>query len=146
MAEVLFINEEYFKRNISHLQLIDSAKIVSSIRLVQKTNLTDIITLPVYNHYQELLSSSTAFSDAEKLLFDNMQLYLVVKTAEEMLYASPDAAKDGAHLAYKQKANLMEARVVRNINADPALLALAQSGSEEFNDAEMDTAGGFYFV
>jgi len=146
MADTLFINEEYFKKNISHKQSVDNAQIISSIRVVQRTNLVDIITESVYDDLQTKITDGTPLTDGEEKLMESIQLYLAVKTAEELIYASPDEAKEGSHLSYKQKANLMEARIVRDINRDATILALAQSDAEDFDDTEMDTAGGFYFV
>ena len=146
MAEVLFINEEFFKKNISHKQSFDTNQVVSSIRLVQKTNLKSILTDPIYDNFQTKLSDNTAFTEAEERLFGSLQLYLAVKVAEELIYAAPrDEDKDGGSLVYKSKASLMEARIVRDINRDSTLLALAQSGTEEFFDEVMPSTGGFYF-
>mgnify|MGYP000934236603 CR=1 FL=1 len=146
MADSLFINEEFYKKNISHKQSVDHAQIISSIRLVQKTNLISVITQSIYDLYQTKIVDGTVFTAGEEKLFGSIQLYLAVKTAQEIIYASPVEAKDGSHISYKQKTNLMEARVIRDINRDPLLLALAQSDSLEFDDEEMDSAGGFYFI
>ena len=149
MGDILFINEEYFKRNVSHKQSFDTNQVISSIRLVQKTNLISIISEPIYDLFQDKLTSGAEFTDGEAKLFDTMQLFLAVKVAEEMIYASPtnnDNSKDGSHLTYRNKSILMEARMVRDINRDSDLLTLAQSGSEEFDDTEMDIQGGFYFA
>lgn len=146
MADVLFINEEFFKKNISHKQSFDTNQVISSIRLVQKTNLKSVLTDPIYDNYQTKLSANTTFTDGEERLFDSVQLFLAVKVAEELMYAAPrDEEKDGSHLVYRSKASLMEARIVRDINRDEVLLALAQSGTEEFLDDEMSMQGGFYF-
>ena len=146
MADVLFINEEFFKKNISHKQNFDINQVVSSIRLVQKTNLKNIITDPIYDNLQTKLKDNTEFEDAETALFESVQLFLAVKVAEEMIYASPRSEdKDGEHLVYRSKASLMEARIVRDISRDDTLLALAQSGTEDFIDTEMPIQGGFYF-
>lgn len=148
MADTLFINEEFFKKNISHRQTFNSAQVISTIRLVQKTNLISIITLPIYENFQTKINDAVIFSVAEANLFDSVQLYLAVKTAEEMLYSAPNDDKDnkeGASLAYHNKCVLLEARIVRDINRDSTLLALAQSGSDDFDDEEMDVQGGFYF-
>jgi len=148
MADTLFINEEFFKKNISHRQTFDSAQVISTIRLVQKTNLISIITLPVYDYFQASLSDVSLLTEAEVKLYESIQLYLAVKSAEELLYAAPNAEidnKEGASLSSNNKCILMEARIVRDINRDATLLALAQSGSDEFDDEEMDVQGGFYF-
>ena len=148
MADTLFINEDFFKKNISHRQSFDSAQVISTIRLVQKTNLISIITLPVYDYFQTSLADISLLTDAETKLFESIQLFLAVKSAEELLYAAPTTDidnKSGAHLSYNNKSVLMEARMVRDINRDTTLLALAQSGSDEFDDEEMDVQGGFYF-
>lgn len=146
MADVLFINEEFFKKNISHKQSFDTNQVVSAIRLVQKTNLKSILTDPIYDNFQDKLIASTAFSEAEERLFESMQLFLAVKTAEELLYSAPRTEeKDGGNVLYRSKASLMEARIVRDINRDETLLALAQSSTEDFLDTEMDSAGSFYF-
>ena len=146
MADTLFINEEFFKRNISHKQVIDSAQIVSSIRLVQKTNLVSIITSEVYDNFQTKLKAGTTLTAGEEKLLYSIQLYLAVKVAEEMVYASPDEKKEGSQVSYRQKANLMEARVIRDINRDDNLLALANTDEVDFDDEQMDSAGSFYFV
>jgi len=146
MADALFINEEFYKKNVSHKQSYDSAQIISSIRLVQKTNLVSIITQSIYDSLQEKIANSTAFTVGEEKLLDSIQLFLAVKTAEELIYAAPEEIRDGSGISYKQKSNLMEARIVRDINRDADLLALAQSDSVEFDDAELDNAGGFYFT
>jgi len=148
MADTLFINEDFFKKNISHRQTFNSSQVISTIRLIQKTNLISIITLPVYDNFQTKINDVVIFSDAESSLFNSIQLFLAVKTAEEMLYAAPNDErdnKDGASLAYHNKSVLLEARMVRDINRDATLLALAQSGADEFDDEEMDVQGGFYF-
>lgn len=148
MADTLFINEQFYKKNISHKQSFDSNQVISTIRLVQKTNLISIITLPVYNYFQSKMSDIESLTAVETALFESIQLYLAVKSAEELIYASPtgkDEAKDGASLTYHNKAVLLEARIVRDINRDDVLLELAQSGSDEFDDEEMDVQGGFYF-
>ena len=148
MAELLFINEEFFKRNISHKQSFNTEQVISTIRLVQKTNLISIITQPVYDNFQTKLANSTLFTAGEDKLFGSIQLYLAVKVAEEMIYSAPNYDsdnKDGASLTYHNKSVLMEARMVRDINRDSALLALAQSSEDIFNDEEMEIQGGFYF-
>lgn len=148
MADSLFINEDFFKRNISHRQSFDSNQVLSTIRLVQKTNLISIITLPIYENFQDKISNTTAFTAAEEKLFESIQLFLAVKSAEELLYAAPNQEidnKSGANLSYHNKSVLMEARIVRDINRDATLLALAQSGSDDFDEEEMDVQGGFYF-
>jgi hypothetical protein len=149
MAEVLFINEEFFKKNISHRQSFDTNQVISSIRLVQKTNLKSIISDPVYDDFQTKLKAATVFTAAEEKLFESMQLFLAVKTAEEMSYSAPTRdgdTKDDSHISYRNKSVLMEARIVRDINRDATLLALAQSGTEDFDDEAMSDAGSFYFL
>ena len=148
MEEVLFINEEFYKKNISHRQAQDTSQVVSTIRLVQKTNLKSIVSDPVYDYFQTQLLASATLTEPELKLFQSIQMFLAVKVAEEMVYAAPRAEeneKGGSHLSYRSKASLMEARIVRDINRDSALLALAQSGTEEFDDTEFDNQGGFYF-
>jgi len=148
MSDTLFINEEYFIKNISQRQSFDRTQILSTIRLIQKTNLVSIISVPLYENFQTKIAASGAFTAGEQKLFDTMQLFLAVKVAEEMVYAAPTRDgdyKDASSLSYRNKSTLMEARMVRDINRDEILLALAQSGSEEFDDEEMDMQGGFYF-
>ena len=147
MAELLFINEAFFKKNISHKQSFNTDQVISTIRLLQKTNLISIITQPVYDNFQTKLSTNAIFTDGEQKLFDTIQLYLAVKVAEEMIYSAPNSDsdnKDGASLSYHNKGVLLEARMVRDINRDSALLTLAQSSEDEFNDEEMEIQGGFY--
>jgi len=147
MSDVLFINEEFFIKNVAQRQSFDRTQILSTIRLIQKTNLISIISVPVYDSFQTKLKEVTAFNDGEQKLFDTMQLFLAVKVAEEMVYAAPTKEgdyKDSSALSYRNKSTLMEARIVRDINRDENLLTLAQSGSEEFDDTEMDMQGGFY--
>lgn len=146
MADTLFINEEFYKKNVSHRQSVDSAQVVSTIRLVQKTNLVSIITTAVYDDFQTKLKDGTDLTSGEEKLLYSMQLYLAVKVAEELVYASPDEKKEGSHISYSQKAKLMEARIVRDINRDTDILALANTDELDFDDEEMDTAGGFYFL
>jgi len=147
MADTLLINEEFYKQNISHRQSVDSAQIISTIRLVQKTNLASIITQAVYDDYQTKLKAGDTLTAGEEKLLYSMQLYLAVKVAEELIYASPKTElKDGSHVSYSQKAKLMEARIVRDINRDSIILALANTDEVDFDDEEMDSAGGFYFV
>lgn len=146
MADLLFINEEFFKRNISHKQSFDNAQVTSTIRLVQKTNLVSIITDAVYQNFQTKLSETTALTAGEEKLLYSIQLFLAVKCAEELIYASPEEMKEGSNISYKQKANLMEARIIRDINRDAALLTLASSDEEDFDDEEFDNAGGFYYI
>ena len=148
MADILFINEEFFKKNISHRQSFDKNQVISTIRLVQKTNLISIISVPVYDEIQRKLKAPENFTVGEQKLFDTIQLFLAVKTAEELVYSAPrraDEEKDDSHISYRNKSTLMEARIVRDINRDADLLALAQSGTEDFLDGEMELAGGFYF-
>lgn len=148
MAEILFINEDFFKKNISHRQSFDSNQVISTIRLIQKTNLVSIITLPVYEYFKTKLQGVDPLSDTEQKLFESIQLYLAVKSAEEMLYAAPTTDidnKEGASLSYHNKSVLIEARMVRDINRDADLLTLAQSGADTFDEQEMDVQGGFYF-
>ena len=45
MAENLFINAEFFKRNIPHKQVFDTNQVMSAVRLIQKTNLVSIISV-----------------------------------------------------------------------------------------------------
>lgn len=146
MADLLFINEEFFKKNVSHKQRMDSAQIISSIRLVQKTNVVSIITESIYNVLQSKLSTGASLTSGEEKLLYSIQLYLAVKVAEEMIYASPELSKEGSHVSYTQKAKLLEARIVRDINRDSGLLTLAQGDELDYDDAEMDSAGGFYLV
>jgi hypothetical protein len=148
MADVLFINEEFFKKNISHKQSFDTNQVVSSIRLVQKTNLKSIISDPIYDDFQVKLKAATEFNAAEQKLFESIQLFLAVKVAEEMAYAAPTKEgdiKDDSHISYRNKSTLMEARIIRDINRDTDLLTLAQSGTEDFDDTEMGVQGNFYF-
>ncbi len=148
MADILFINEEFFKQNVSQKQSYDKEQVISSIRLIQKTNLISIISLPVYENFQAKLASGDAFTSGEQKLFDTMQLFLAVKVAEEMIFSAPRREadhKDDAHISYGNKSILMEARMVRDINRDTELLALAQSGEEDFSTEVMDVRGGFYF-
>lgn len=148
MADVLFINEEFFKKNISHRQNFDTTQVVSTIRLVQKTNLKSIISDPIYESLQTKLKAATELTEGEEKMFESIQLFLAVKCAEELVYAAPRSEEDdksGSHLSYRSKASLMEARIVRDINRDSDLLTLAQSGTEDFFESEMDVQGGFYF-
>ena len=146
MNDVLLINEEFFKKNVSHNQSFDTNQVISSIRLVQKTNLASIVTEKVYNHFQDILRNASPFQPSEEKLFESMQLFLAVKVAEELVYASPsDDYKSSSHISYRNKATLLEARIVRDINRDATLLSLARSDENEFDDAEMDIQGGFYF-
>ena len=149
MSDALFINEEFFKKNIPHKQSFDTNQVISAIRLVQKTNLVDVISLPVYDRFQELIKGSGNFSDAETKLFGSIQLYMTVKVAEELIDTAPrdeSGKSESSHLSYAKKVILMEARMVRDINRDSTLLALAQSGADEFNTEEMPQTGGFFFV
>ena len=146
MADTLFINEEFYKKNISHRQTLDNAQIISAIRLVQQTNLVSVLTEAVYDSLQTKIKAGDTLTEGEEKLMESIQLYLAVKVAQEMAYSSPTEFKDGSHVSYKQKTNLMEARIVRDMNRDPDLLALAQSDEVEFDDTEFDSAGGFYFV
>lgn len=146
MADALFINEEFYKKNISHRQSVDSAQIISTIRLVQKTNLVSIITQAVYDDLQTKIKDNVTLTAGEEKLLYSIQLFLAVKCAEELVYASPDDKKEGSHLSYSNKAKLMEARIVRDINRDTDILALANTDEVDFDDEEMDSAGSFYFV
>lgn len=148
MNDVLFINEEYFKKNISHKQNFDSNQVISTVRLVQKTNLISIVTEAVYDSFQKSLKDVIEFTEGEQRLFESMQLYLAVKSAEEMSYAAPNRDiddNDGSALTYRNKARLLEARIVRDINRDADILTLAQTDSVQFDDGEMNVTGGFYF-
>ena len=148
MAENLFINEEFFKKNIPHKQVFDTNQVLSAVRLLQKTNLVSIISVPVYDNFQTKISSGAVFTDAEEKLFETMQLFLAVKVAQELLDTTPSGVSDNSdnsHLSYGNKSTLMEARIIRDINRDSALLALAQSGTDTFDTDEMSQSGGFYF-
>lgn len=149
MADILFINEEFFMKNIPHKQSFDKGHVLSAIRLVQKTNLTSLISLPVYDRLQLALSTNDTFSDGENKLFASIQLYLAVKVAEELIDTAPreeGMKADASHLSYSNKSTLMEARIVRDINRDSDLLQLAQSGLDTFDTEEMPQSGGFFFV
>lgn len=149
MADSLYINEAFFKRMIPHKQSFDSAQVISAIRLVQSTNLISIISVPVYDNFQAKISSNATFTAGEDKLFETMQLYLAVKVAQEMIDTAPkmkESNSDDSHLSYENKSTLMEARMVRDINRDEELLALAQSGTDAFDANEMSQSGGFFFV
>ena len=149
MAENLFINEEFFKKNIPHKQAFNTDQVLSAIRLLQKTNLISIISVPVYDNFQTKISSGAVFTAGEEKLFETMQLFLAVKTAQELIDTAPRNREDNAdesHLSYGNKSTLMEARIVRDINRDATLLALAQSGTDTFDTDEMSQPGGFYFT
>lgn len=148
MADNLFINEEFFKKNIPHKQSFDTKQVLSAIRLLQKTNLVSIISVPIYDNFQSKILSGDVFTAGEEKLFETMQLFLAVKVAQELIDTSPSAAADNAtdaHLSYGNKSTLMEARIIRDINRDTALLTLAQSGTDAFDTDEMAQSGGFYF-
>lgn len=148
MADNLFINEEFFKKNIPHKQVFDTAQVLSAVRLLQKTNLISIISVPIYDNFQAKISSGSVFTAAEDKLFETMQLFLAVKVAQELIDTSPSASTDSSvdsHLSYGNKSTLMEARIIRDINRDATLLALAQSGTDTFDTDEMAQSGGFYF-
>ena len=148
MAENLFINAEFFKRNIPHKQVFDTNQVMSAVRLIQKTNLVSIISVPVYDNFQDKITSGEVFTVAEEKLFETMQLFLAVKVAQELIDTSPSAMADNAnesHLSYGNKSTLMEARIIRDINRDEDLLELAQTGTDTFDTEEMSQSGGFYF-
>ena len=148
MANNLFINEEFFKKNIPHKQVFDTNQVLSAVRLLQKTNLVSIISVPVYDNFQTKISSGEVFTAAEEKLFETMQLFLAVKVAQELLDTTPSGVSDNSdnsHLSYGNKSTLMEARIIRDINRDSTLLALAQSGTDTFDTDEMAQSGGFYF-
>ena len=148
MAENLFINAEFFKKNIPHKQVFDTNQVMSAVRLLQKTNLVSIISVPVYDNFQSKITSGEVFTAAEEKLFETMQLFLAVKVAQELIDTSPSGVADNAnesHLSYGNKSTLMEARIIRDINRDEDLLALAQTGTDTFDTEEMSQSGGFYF-
>ena len=149
MADILFINEEFYKKNVSHKQAFDTSQIISAIRLVQKTNLVSIISVPIYDSFQSKLLGNIELTAGEQKLFESIQLFLAVKVAEESLDTSDkesESNSDASHLSYRSKCRLMEARIVRDIKRDSDLLALAQTATDEFDDEEMSQAGGFYFL
>jgi len=149
IGDILYINEEYFKKVISHLRSIDGDQIISTVRLIQTTDLVSVITQSVYDTIQTKIKDATPFDPAEQRLFEDIQMYLAVKAALELAHSSPlkvdDSIRETAHLAYRSKASLLEARMVRTIKNDSTLLTEAQSDSQEFDETEMDIQGGFYF-
>ena len=149
IADTLFINEAYFKKVISHLRSIDGNMIISTVRLIQTTDLVNVITNTVYDNIETKLKNSDPFTPAEQKLFEDIQMFLAVKAALELAHSAPikldDSIRDTAHLAYRSKASLLEARMVRTIKNDSTLLSEAVSDSQEFDDNEMDIQVGFYF-
>ena len=148
MADNLFINAEFFKKNIPHKQVFDTNQVMSAVRLLQKTNLVSIISVPIYDNFQSKITSGEVFTAAEEKLFETMQLFLAVKVAQELIDTSPSGVADNAgdsHLSYGNKSTLMEARIIRDINRDEDLLELAQTGTDTFDTEEMSQSGGFYF-
>jgi len=86
---------------------------------------------------------------AEEALLVNCQMYVALKSAEQLTYIQPtrdDNQRDVANVAYKNKAILIEARIIRDINNDDDLSTLAGTSDVDFNDDEMPQSGGFFFV
>ena len=148
--EVLFINEEFYKRHISSTRGIDDAQIVSTVRLVQNTNLKELISEPVYDQLQSVFAENADFTAGEERLFAHIQLYLAVTCAYEMTMASPtrdDTIREESPKVYQDKSHMLEGMIVRDINADPTLLALAQTGTvETWIDEDEPSLGGFFYV
>ena len=149
-GEVLFINEEFFKRMIPSVRSIDDSQVVAAIRLVQKTNLLEIISEPVYNYLQTIFADDDDFSAGEQRLFNHIQSFLAVKVAHELTMSAPlrdNQIRDEASKVYNDKATMLEGMIIRDINNDSALLSLAQSSNVEtwYND-DADNNGGFYFA
>lgn len=148
--EVLFIGEAYYKRMISVTRGIDDAQIVSTIRLVQNTNLKELISEPVYDKLQQVFVDDVDFTAGEERLFTHVQLYLAVTCAYEITMASPtrdDTIREESPKVYLDKSHMLEGMVIRDINSDPELLALAQTGTvETWLNTDEPSLGGFYFV
>lgn len=147
---VYFINADYYKKYIPTTRGVDDAQITSAIKLIQETNLVEVISEPVYNYYQEIFSNDDDMSPSETRLFNHMQTYLAVKTALQFVYVSPtrdDTVRSDSDLVYRDKAEILEGMMIRDIEADAALLTLAQSSNIEqwFSDTESYT-GGFFYV
>lgn len=145
---VVFINEEYFKKVVPHTRGIDGNQIISAIRLVQDTDLQSVLTNKVYDHMVTQIATSATLTDGETALFNEMQMYLALKAAEQLFYIQPtrdDEQRDLAGVAYRNKATIIEARMVRVIKNDDALLTLAGTSAIGFDDVEMSNQGGFYF-
>lgn len=145
---VLFINEEYYKKVVPHTRGVDNNQLLSAIRLIQTTDLRSVLTDPVYDLIETKLNDAVAFTAGEEALYKEMQMYLALKAAEQLHYIQPtrdDEQRDLAGVAYRNKATLIEARLVRVIKNDDALLTLANTSAVEFDDVEMSNQGGFYF-
>ncbi len=148
MAEVLFINEDYYKKVVPHVRGIDDNQIISTVRLVQKTDLISLITQPVYDRLVSGLIEDDLVT-AEEALLVNCQMYIALKSAEQLTYIQPtrdDTQRDVANVAYKNKATLIEARIIRDIKNDADLSTLAGTSDVDFVDDEMPQSGGFFYI
>lgn len=150
MAEVLFINEEFYKKMIPSVRAINDDQIISSIRLVQKTNLVELVSEPVYDYIQTIFSTNSDFTANEARLFAHIQSWLAVTCAHELTMSSPtrdDVTRDEASKVYLDKSTKLAGMIVRDINNTPNLLALAQgTGVETWSDSEDDSNSAFFFV
>jgi len=148
MAEVLFINEDYYKKVIPHVRGIDDNQLISTIRLVQKTDLVSLITQPVYDRLVAGVVADDLVS-AEEALLVNCQMFISLKAAEQLTYIQPtrdDNQRDVANVAFKNKATLIEARIIRDIKNDSDLSTLAGTSDVDFIDDEMPSSGGFFYI
>ena len=148
MAKVYFINAEFYKEVVPSTRSIDEAQIIAAIKLVQETDIVSIVTQEVYDYFENLILTSGTFSASEKIVFKDMQMLEALLTAEQLTFIAPkrdSETKSTANVSYRNKISILEARVIRGIKNDPAMLLLAQGSPVGFDDVEMDLQGGFYF-
>ena len=68
MADNLFINAEFFKRNVPHKQVFDTNQVMSAVRLIQKTNL--VSTRDSESFWERASEFSNKYKEMDKISKD----------------------------------------------------------------------------
>lgn len=151
-ANTLFINEDYVKKYSSHNSTLDTNKIVALIRRVQMTFLPDLISSELYLYlHNKVDTDPNSLTAGEKSLFQQIMLFMAIKVNVLYSLESPDRGSnegwDRSINSLNHEIKIVESRIIRLINANEILLAIANTSTQnEFISNELGNGlGGFYF-
>lgn len=144
MVDVIFIDDNYIYRNYPLPQRFDRAALLSIITMEQVTSIQDLLGTALYEDIQSKVSTQT-LSSTEEGLFKLVQYSLClysVKASATLMRASIGYTKneqdkldqssiDAIVNAIDSKISYINKRITNYIKADTALLAMADTSTDD---------------
>ena len=148
---VLFINEDYYRKYFATKRTLDDDQIVSLIRMTQVTAVVDLLSTSLYEHIHTKLDEGTTLTEPESRMFEDLQLFIGLKVSIKYDLQSPergsDESWDKSTASTEGELKIVSARITRIINADEAMSTIAENSTEVVYDSSPinNQGGGFYF-